>query len=72
MIVSRKMIEAFLEFVSKADAGKWDDEIVDLEAEAWETMRNVLENRGKTDYYSFLQDMTDAAQHSIRMEINRR
>ncbi len=72
MIVSRKMIEAFIDFVYKVGEGEWDDEVVDLEAEEWENMRNILENRNERNYYSFLQNLEAAAQHSVRLEIKRR
>ncbi len=72
MIVSSKMIEAFLDFVGKANAGKWDDEVVELSADDWARMGDVLRKRRDGGYYDFLSNMQHAAQHSIRLEIQRR
>lgn len=73
IIVSRKIIEDFIDFVYKVDAGEWDDEVVDLATESCENRRNILDdildNQNERDYYSFLQNLEFAAQHSVRLEI---
>lgn len=71
MVVSRRMMEAYLAFVNAAHAGTWDDEVVELDDAEWETMGDVLAHRCNEYSYKWFDDLEYKAQHSIRLEIRR-
>ena len=71
MIVSRKMIEAFVEFIDKANAGTWDDEVVKMTPDEWDRMGEILNNRRGGGYDDFLNDLEYRARHSTTLEIKK-